>query len=323
MKIKEIKKLFSLQTLQKIQDNYSTALGIPIYVKNSDGESITLPSNPGKLWELIHNNKPAFEHFSHLLTNAIEKCNRTGQIVLFERFPDSQTFLAPIYANGKIAAYFIGGLVRFGNPNIEKAEKQSELLGISIDIYLDAYLNLPFFTKERLEASANLIRIIGTTIYSLENQGCEIKEQNEEMKEKNSQLAKTLEQATKKLVHSENRYKQLFDTVNDGIYISDFDNETFLDINLAGARILGFESPKDIIGKNIRDLYVFPRDRENFNNILKSKGTIKNWIAHIKTPAGEERYVETNATVIRDEKTDKTLIQGIFRDLNMREHRPL
>jgi PAS domain S-box-containing protein len=315
--------MVSLQTLQKIQDNYSLSLGIPIYIKNSEGEALTNPTNPGKLWELIHKNSQTESRFASYLSDAIEKCNRTGQIVLFERLPDTQTFLAPIYAGGKIIAYFIAGLVRYGNPNLEMAEKQAEIMGVNIDVYLDAFLNLPFFTKERLEASANLIRIIGSTIYSLENQGSEIKELNQEIQEKNHQLTKNLELTTKRLQNSESRYKQLFDTANDGIYISDLNDETFLDINNTGAKLLGYNDPKELIGKTIHDMYVFPKDRNNFINILKSKGTIRNWVAHIKTPSGEERYVETNANVIVDNKTKQSFIQGIFRDLNLRQHRSI
>lgn len=323
MKIREIKNLFSLQTLQKIQDNYSTALGIPISIKNSEGESVIKANNPGKLWDLIHASAILEKPFNEALQSAVDKCNRTGQVVLFDRYPDTQTFLAPIYANGKIVAYFVGGLVRYGNPNLEIAEKQAHQLGISIDQYLDAHLSLPFFTRERLEASANLIRVIGSTIYNLENQEVEIKELTHEIQEKTVELAKNLEQTKVLLQTSENRYKQIFDSVNDGIYISELEDEVFIDINPAGAKILGYQTPSDIIGKKIRNLYVFPKDRDNFINILKSKKNIHNWVAHIVTPSGEERYVETNATIITDEKTKKLLIQGIFRDLNLRHHRSL
>jgi PAS domain S-box-containing protein len=310
-----------LQTLQKIQDNYTVALGIPIYIKNLEGSTLTLPNKPGKLWDLIHRNPQAENEFLTQVKEAIDKCNRTGQIVLFERHPDTESFLAPIYASGKIIAYFIGGLVRYGNPNLKNAELQAKLLNVSTDEYLDAFLNLPFFTRERLEASANLIRIIGSTIYSMENQEQENRELNHEFQEKNQQLAKNLEKTAKELSISENRYKQLFDTVNDGIYTSDLNDQTFLDINNAGAKILGYDSPQDLIGKKIDNMYVFPRDRDNFINILKSKGHIRNWLAHIITPSGEEKYVETNATVIHDEKNNRDTIEGIFRDLNFRQHR--
>lgn len=168
MNIKELKNILSLQTLQKIQDNYSTALGIPVSVRNSHGEALTKPSNPSKLWNYIHKNSAAEDNLIKILQEAIEKCNRTSQIVIFERHPDTHAFLAPMMANGKPIAYFVGGLVRFGNPNMNIAEAQAKLLHLDIDTYLDAYLHLPLFTKTRLEAAANLIKTIGSTITSCE-----------------------------------------------------------------------------------------------------------------------------------------------------------
>jgi ligand-binding sensor protein len=168
VKLKEIKNLLSLQVLQKIQDSYSLALGIPISIRNSEGKSITKLSNTSKLWNFIHANPAAEIKLTSILKDAIEKCNRTSQTVIFERHPDTQAFLAPITSNGKVIAYFVGGLVRFGNPDLNIAEQQAKILHIDLDTYLDAYLRLPLFTKERLEASANLIKIISSTISSFE-----------------------------------------------------------------------------------------------------------------------------------------------------------
>lgn len=323
MKLKEIKKILSLQTLQKIQDNYSTALGIPISIRNSEGELLTKLSNASKLWNLIHSNLNAETKLINILKAAIDKCNRTGQIIIFERHPDTQAFLAPIHLGGRIVAFFVGGLVRFGNPNMQIAAEQAQILGVELDTYLDAYLNLPFYTTERLEASANLIKIIGNTISTFEFEGSEIKVKQQEMQQKNQQLIKNLEKASEQLDSSQHRYKQLFDTINDGIYLADFDEGGIIDINQAGTRMLGYRKPQELFGKKISEMYVFPNDRNKYLEILKEKGTIKNWIAHLQTPAGEEKYFETSATLISDNHTGKTLIQGIFRDINHREHQSI
>lgn len=206
---------------------------------------------------------------------------------------------------------------------MEIAAEQTDLLGIELDSYLDAYLSLPFYTKERLEASANLIKIIGNTISTFEFEGSEIKVKQQEMQQKNVQLTKNLEKASKQLDHSQHRYKQLFDTINDGIYLADFYEGAILDINQAGTRMLGFKKPHDLFGKKISELYVHPTDRNKYLDILREKGTIKNWIAHIQTPSGQEKYFETSATLITDKNTGKTLIQGIFRDYNHREHQSI
>jgi PAS domain S-box-containing protein len=302
VRLKEIQKLLSLQTLQKIQDNYSTALGIPISIRNSEGEALTKLSNTSKLWNFIHSKPSTEKKLITILKDAIEKCNRTGQVVIFERHPDTNAFLAPIISNGKVIAYFVGGLVRFGNPNMTIAEQQADLLGIDLDTYLDAYLHLPFFTKERLEASANLIKIIGSALSSLDQK-----------KPDHSNSTDT---------QPDLRYKRFFETANDGISLTDFDLGNIIDMNKAGAQMMGYRSPQEIIGQKIESYYVYPEDRKKFLKILEEKGSISNWIAHISTVTGQEKYFEINATLIKD-KSGQRIIQAVFRDLNPRQHRTL
>jgi PAS domain S-box-containing protein len=323
LKVKDFAKLLSPQTLQKIQDNYSMALGVTLAIKDLEGQTLVPPSVHAKLWNLIKSNSRVQEVFAEQLRQSIEKSLRTGQIVIFERHPDCHAFLAPIYASGKIIAFFLSGLVRYGNPNMEIAERISATLHIDIDDYLDAFLSLPFFTRERLEASANLIRIIGSTIFSLEDQGSEIKEINVEIREENQKLNENLKKAHSKLVTSANLYKQIFDTVNDGIYLGDFDRGTFLEINQAGAQILGYKSPAQLIGNKVANCYVDPDHRNKFEEALRSHKQVSNWIAHIRLPDGREKFVETNATLIKEEQTGTTVIQGVFRDLGERQHRQL
>lgn len=318
MKVKALSELISLRTLQKIQDFYALALGIPLTIRDYKGKTLTKLSNSTTLWNYIHSHPEIEKKLSKNLAEAVEKCQRTGQIVIFERHPDSQAFLAPIYINGKIFAFFVGGLVRFGNPNLTVAAEMAKQLKIDLDTYLDAYLSLPLFTKDRLEAAANLIKVIGNTISTLELQGNEIKSKNEIYQQKNQELTKNIEN----LDASIDRYKTLFESINDGVYLCDM-NGVFLEINQAGARMLGYSSPAEVIGKKARDSYVYPEDRENFTKILLKENSINDWLAHIITPSGEERYFETNATLLRNEKGQPTQIQGIFRNINERHHRPI
>lgn len=323
MKVKDVTKLLSPVTLQKIQDNYSLALDIPISIKDLEGNTVVHPSSHSKLWNMIRNNPLVQELFAEQLRQSIEKSLRTGQIVLFERHPDCHAFLAPIYASGKIIAFFLSGLVRFGNPSMDNAEKFSGALNVEIDSYLDAFLSLPFFTRERFDAAANLIRIISSTIFSLEDQGSEIKEMNVEMRAKNEKLNEIIKLANNKLHTSVNLYKQIFDTVNDGIYLGDLESGTFLEINEAGAQILGYPSPKELIGKKVANCYLDPNNRKKFEEVLLAKNQVSNWIAHLRLPNGLEKFVETNATLFLDEQTGHHVIQGIFRDLGERQHRKI
>ncbi|MBD3270808.1 PAS domain S-box protein [Candidatus Peregrinibacteria bacterium] len=313
MKTKDITQLVSLRTLQKIQDFYTTALGFSLSIRNSEGEQIIKPTFNSKLWDFVTKHPEMEKKLSQNLLDAYEKCERTGQVIIFERCPDTLAFVAPINFNGHIIAFFVGGMVRQGNPNLDTALLQAENMNVSIDEYLDAYLNLPLITYKKLEAAGNLIKVIGSTISNLEFVGSEFKLKNIEVKKKNKQLSYELNKTTYS-------YKSIFDNVFDGIYVSNLDGR-FIDMNIAGARLLGYKDPKDLIGKETKSVYVYPEDRERYIKQVKSKGYIKNWIAHIKTPAGEEKFLETNATAIKDKNGKIDLIQGIFRDINHRQHR--
>ena len=323
MKLKEIKKLLHLQTLEKIQDYYSTALGIPIAIRNAHGEQLTKMSNVSRLWEIIHKRPEVEANYNIPLQDAIDKCNRTGQIVIFERVPDAYAFIAPIHTNGQIVAFFIGGLVRFGNPNMMLGQIQADILGIDLDTYLDAYLNLSFITEESLEASAHLIKIIGNTISSLEMEDSEIKVKANFIQQQNQQLSQNLNKTNQELIKSNNRYKQIFDTVNDGIYAADLEKGTIIEINQAGAQIFGFSHPDQIKGKDLKTFYANPAERDELVKILKEKGTIQHWIANIISNLGEAKTLETNGNVFTDEITGKALLHGVFRELNPRIHRPI
>lgn len=302
---KELQNLLSLQNLQKIQDNYSTALGIPISIRDSEGNPLTKPSNVSHLWELIHAAPAAENNLISAFKIAIEKSNRTNQITIFERHPDTHAFLAPISNNGRIIAHFIGGLVRFGNPNLAIAEAQTRILQTDLNTYLDAYLHLPLFTKERLEAAANLIKNIGSTLSNLDSR-CE--QQN------------TPKESIKSI--RDKRYRQFFEYSNDGMYVADFATGEILEANQSIAEMLHYSSPKELTGLITTNFYLHPADRQNFLKIIAEKKSIQNWIAHLITSTGEEKCFETNSTLIKDH-TGKEVVQGTLREIHSRHHRTL
>ncbi len=299
MHLKEIKHLISLSTIQKIQDNYSTALGIPISIRNSEGEAVTELSNATKLWDIIHQRPQAEAKLTNILKDSIEQCNQNSQIIIFERHPDTYAFLAPIISNGKIIAYFIGGLVRFGNPNLKIAEEQANILQISLNEYLDAYLQLPLFTKERLESAGNLIKIISNTITTLDS-----------YKQKDAQANDGSQR--------EKKYKKIFNNANDGIVLFELDTGKIVDINQSGADILQYQDVQELIGNSIYQFVAMPEKLDKFKNIFDQKDQVFNWLCLLKNG----KNIEINAVVLQ--KTEhKKIIQCIIRDLSARIHRPL
>ncbi len=321
MKIKEITELVSLRTLQKIQEHYSIALGLPLTIRNKGGELLIKPYHHSKLWQLIQKTPSMAMRLLQSNLEGFKKCERTGQVIILERIPDTHAFFAPIIMHGQALAFFIGGMVRFGNPNIENASTVANELGVDLDTYLDAYLSLPLLTQERMEAAGNLIKVIGQTISTLELVGNDLQLKKENYEKANKELSKNLAETSTQLDISKNRYQLIFESVDDGIYVSK--NGKFVDINQAGAKLLGFDTPSEVIGIDTASVYVYPEDRDRYDSIIKRKGFIKNWIAHIKTPSGDEKFLETNAIAVKDKKGEISHFQGIFRDINHRQQRTI
>jgi len=321
-KSQDLRSSVSFRTLQKIQDSFSIALGIPLSIRSLEGDLLTKMSNESHLWGLAKPTMDSDEQIQTRLKTAFQKSLRTGQVVIFERYLDTYTFASPIYVNGKIVAFFVAGLVRFGNPNLEAAESEAKRLNVSIDEFLEAYLQLALFTKQRLGAAANLLRVISVTITSYEFKENEISLKKNLILKENVKLAENLAKTSNELTKSIDKYKRMFESVNDGIYFADMEGR-FSEVNLAGSKLLGFKTPEELIGKQIKDLYVNSADRDTFNSTIVKEGNIENFLARIRLPNGEERLFETNATLIKDRYGKAIGIEGIFRDINKRVHRGL
>lgn len=303
--------LVSIRTLEKIQDNFSTATDIAVVIRDARGNPLTKMSNASDLWQAVQKNKEILKESDHILLNAYEKCFKHGQVQIIKRYLDCHAFVVPIYVEGRICAFFIGGLTRYGNPSMNQCVEEATKLGIDIDDFLEMYWALPLVTEDKLMSCANLLKIIASTISTVAKEGTEAKEKVTEMSEMNQFLEKEIRE-------SEERYYKLFNTINDGVYITD-ENGILKEINTTGAQLLGYKR-EEILGKNMRNIYVNPPDRDRFLKQLYQEGHIELFHAYVRLKDGSEAHFETNATAIKDPNGKIIGVQGIFRDINDRHH---
>ncbi len=311
--------LISARTLEKILDNFSSATGLGCVIRDKKGSTLTKGSNPSKLWLEVIKHPNIEKQYHEYLVSIFEKISKTGQNEIYRRYIDTYAFIVPIYIDGRAEAFFVGGLARFGNPNMEICIEESKKLNINLDSFLEMYLMLPLVTNEKLDACANLLRIIGSTISTLVKEGSDAKAKLEELSEIQDFLEAKIQKKSKRLHESETRYRQLFNTINDGIYVTD-ERGIIKEINTTGAKLLGSNSPDDLIGTNMRDVYVNPKDRDEFTRILYWKGHIEHFHPYVLLPTGEKKYFETNSTVIKDKNGKIVGVQGIFRSIYPRQH---
>lgn len=119
---------------------------------------------------------------------------------------------------------------------------------------------------------------------------------------------------------SEKKYRTLFENMPGVYYRADREGNILI-INPPGAKLLGYNSPKEIIGKNLaKDLYYIPEDREKFlEELKKRKGSVKDYEVTLKKRDGTPVIVSTSCHYYCDKEGEIAGVEGIFMDITERK----
>jgi len=92
-------------------------------------------------------------------------------------------------------------------------------------------------------------------------------------------------------------------------------------VNPPGVKLLGYNSPKEIIGKNLaKDLYYIPKDRKSFlEELKKRKGSVKDHEVTLKRRDGTPVTVSTSSHYYYDKEGNIAGVEGIFMDITERK----
>jgi len=124
------------------------------------------------------------------------------------------------------------------------------------------------------------------------------------------------EQACQK---SEEKYKEIIETIEDGYYEVDLKGNLIF-FNNALKRILGY-SPEEMMGMNNRQ-YMSEKTAktvfETFNEVYRTSKPTKAFDWELITKYGEKRYLETSVSPVRDSSGQVTGFSGIARDVTER-----
>ncbi|MDE1889105.1 MAG: PAS domain-containing protein, partial [Planctomycetota bacterium] len=118
------------------------------------------------------------------------------------------------------------------------------------------------------------------------------------------------------LQESEMHHRQLLNSLKEGIYQSETSEDgVFTWINQAGAEILGYNSPEEVIGTRVKDVYVNPDERKKLIEKLEKEGVWRDFTSYCKRRNGERFISERTCNLVRDESSKPYRILGIFREV--------
>ncbi|HVB85271.1 MAG TPA: PAS domain S-box protein [Candidatus Dormibacteraeota bacterium] len=119
---------------------------------------------------------------------------------------------------------------------------------------------------------------------------------------------------------AENKFRTLFEKVQEGVFISTPDGR-FLDFNNAFMRILGYESPEELVAADVSSqFYVDPADRERRHRLLREYGEIADFEFRFRRRDGEIRTAHESSFATRDESGATVAYQGFLLDITELKH---
>jgi PAS domain S-box-containing protein len=123
----------------------------------------------------------------------------------------------------------------------------------------------------------------------------------------------------KDLKESEEKYRNLFERVRHGLFISTKEGR-FLDCNQAMWGVLGYQNKEEFLKIDItNELYANPEDRKTFRGLVEKLGFVKDFEVEFKKKNGQRITVLLTADAKKDEKGMVVGYEGINIDISDRK----
>ncbi len=118
----------------------------------------------------------------------------------------------------------------------------------------------------------------------------------------------------KALRDSEERYRRVVDNSPDAIYQSTSDGR-FLAANAAAQRMFGCSSFEELAALGVLAIYVDPRQRDRFVEIMERNGEVRAMELHLRSKDGSTFHVLAGAKMVTDQEGRK-VYEGILTDIS-------
>lgn len=133
----------------------------------------------------------------------------------------------------------------------------------------------------------------------------------------NIEIALHKHKLDRKLRESEARYRTLFETMRDAVYMHDMSGK-ITGFNPALESMFGY-SRDEVFAINVRDVFVDSNDPARFLEQIKKHGFVKDFAALMRRKDGEIIHCLVTANLERSPDDNRKIIRGIVRDITEKE----
>ena len=123
--------------------------------------------------------------------------------------------------------------------------------------------------------------------------------------------------AEEALHRSEEKYRTIFENVQDVFYQADLDG-IIREIS-PSVRYYSEFKREELLNRPVMDIYQDPADRNELIKVLSEKGELRDYELKLKTKSGVCRFVSVNARLITDANGKPDHIDGALRDITERK----
>jgi len=128
----------------------------------------------------------------------------------------------------------------------------------------------------------------------------------------------TVEEA---LRQAEEKYRNIYENAIEGIFQTSLDGR-FISANPALARILGYQSPEELI-ESVSDIgkqvYISERQRQQYAHLMETDGLARDFEAQVCCKDGSLEWVSLNARVVRNTEGDVLYYEGTMESITERK----
>ena len=115
-------------------------------------------------------------------------------------------------------------------------------------------------------------------------------------------------------------YKDFFENAIEGMFQSSI-NGQYLRVNQALARLLGYDSPQDLM-ESVQDIalqiYAIPQRRSQFVQYLEQFGTVENFEVEVYCKNGDRIWIQETARAVRDSEQNLHHYEGTVHNITQR-----